>query len=177
MEKATAVYRWGEARSSALNVTCFLCNPSPCQGKLFLQDDALAPLWVTGELPYAHGLHAPHKWLIRKSCPSYHSYNHWLYIYYYIKCVPLDISSMNTHVYLYYSYCAKKAKALTAGDRGRMPKHEVNKAECNSRGGNKTGKQAELAATQSWINSSFPGEKNVHTLKKMVTWGTRELVW
>lgn len=42
----------------------------------------------------------------------------------------------------------KKAKAMTAEDRNQMPKHEDN-----SRGGNKTGKEADLAATHSSRNT------------------------
>lgn len=51
---------------------------------------------------------------------------------------------MNTYVYTYYSYWFKNARAMTAGYRNQMPKHEDN-----SRGGNKTGKEGDLAATHS----------------------------
>lgn len=172
MEKSTTVYRWGEARSSALNVTCSLCNPSPCQGKLFLQDDALAPLQVTGELPYAHGLHTPHKWLLRKSCPSYHSYNQWLYIYYYIKCVPLDISSMNTRIPLLQLLCKSHGSWGQRQDAKAWSQSRVQRQRWQQNW------EASWTCSHSIMNKQLIcRRKNVHILKKLVTWGTRELVW
>lgn len=121
VEKATTVSCWREGGPSARNqaphhnsplaplkVTYLLCSPS-CREKpssrVMLQHPC--ELWVN-----FHTLvdHSPHIQLLRKPCPSYHSYNQQQQTQHYIGYVLLDVSNANAHLYMYCSYCAKKQK-------------------------------------------------------------------